>query len=469
MSTEQDKSVAAATVNVEIVYAQALRALSIGDEPTAEILFRKVCEFDVNDAEAAANLGFLLNKKGAYEEAEQFLRQAIGADRRCAEAYLNLGGLLTTTRRYKEAEVVCKEAVALRPLSPLAWSNLGACLDRVHRESEAEQCFRTAMSLSASHQASRFNLGCLLLRQGQYEEGWACFEVRDWYGSVADSIPCPRWRGEPLAGKHLLITYEAGHGDMIQFVRYAREVKAHFQPKDIDILCHPALVSLFANQGIFAQVFAFNAPVESAVWDYWVPPLSLPYWCETRLNSIPASLPYLTPALAKITQWLARLPAVRPRVGLVWKGSVGFENDAARSLASLSLLSALADFSGISFVSLQKGAGEEELEHPPFSLTALGGEFSDFADTAAVISQLDLVISVDTAVAHLTGALGIPVWILLPAHMTDWRWLNDRDDSPWYPEVAQLFRQKPGETWEPVIARLYSALAARFPETLKDA
>ena len=436
-------------------------ALEKGDEATALNAFKESLALDPQHPDANANLGYLHYKHGDLINAETHLRRAIELSPQCAEAHLNLGALLTTSKRYREADPVCQQAIARRPLLPQAWSNLGVLYARQKREAEAEQCYRTAMSIDANHLASRFNLSYLLLRHGHYEEGWACLEARRWYAPLEDKLPCPRWRGESLQGKSLLIAYEAGHGDMIQFVRYA-QVLRQYAPASVDLLCHPALKSLFAGQCGIDHVYAFNEDFPIRNWDFWSPPLSLPYYCRTRLETIPNTIPYLRASAGKMATWAPRIPGGRFRVGLVWKGNTGFENDADRSLPALDLLTPLGEIDDIRFIGLQKGAGEDDVPSAAshaLHLINLGPLLQDFSDTAAVVSQLDLVISVDTAVAHLAGALGVRSWIMLPDHMTDWRWLTDRDDSPWYPGVVRLFRQTAAGRWEDVVIRLRRALS----------
>jgi hypothetical protein len=256
-----------------------------------------------------------------------------------------------------------------------------------------------------------------------------------------------------------VIGFEAGHGDMIQFCRYAAVLKG-MGAAWVTVVCHPALEALFATLTGVDEVLSFKDPVPSSDWDFWTPPLSLPHYCRTRLDTVPAPIPYLSADPSKVKKWSRRLPAPGPRVALAWKGNPRFENDGDRSLSSLEILSPLGSVSGVRFVSLQKGPGEEEALSPPTGLTlsALGGDLTDFADTAAVIHCMDLVISVDTAVAHLAGAMGKPCWVLLPDYRPDWRWLADRTDSPWYPQGMRLFRQPPGGGWPPVIAAVTEAL-----------
>ena len=450
--------------DAERCFTEGTRLLAERRYDEAEQSFREALRLVPNQAEAAANLGYLLDRRGETTEAEHWLRHALKLAPDCLEPALNLGALLTTAKRFKEAEALCLRAVTLRPESPLPWTNLGVLYAGTKREAEAEQCQRTAMALDPEHLTSRFNLAYLLLRQGKYEEGWACLEARRWYAAFAVRMTCPRWLGESLAGKSLLIGCEAGHGDMIQFVRYA-EVLRKREPRSIGLVCHPPLKALLTGQCGLDRVVAFDEPLSDGDWDFWTPPMSLPFHCRTTLKTIPTRIPYLCADPERVSFWQSRQPTGRPRIGLVWKGNPRFENDSDRSLPSLATLEPLAEVAGVSFVSLQKGAGEDEAASPPGRLQPanLGPAIRDFADTAAIVSQLDLVIAVDTAVAHLSAALGVPCWILLPDYKTDWRWLKDRDDSPWYPGVVRLFRQTRMGVWSDVIEDLCAALKRFSP------
>lgn len=198
----------------------------------------------------------------------------------------------------------------------------------------------------------------------------------------------------------------------------------------------------------------------SSEFDFWCYPLSLPLIFGTTLDNLPATIPYLRAEPERVLRWAAKVPQATLRVGLAWKGSSTHKNDGNRFLPSLAILAPLWSVPGIAFVSLQKGAGEDEASlaaaHQP--LTHLGSAIADFADSAAILSQLDLLICVDTAVAQLAGALGTPCWVLLPDYGTDWRWLEDWHDSPWYPEVMRLFRQSADGDWAGAITRVVEAL-----------
>jgi Flp pilus assembly protein TadD len=414
------------------------------------------------------NLGYIADKQGHDEVAERSYRRSIELNPGYAETHLNLGALLARGKRFEEAETAYLQAIALRPLSPVGWSNLGVLCACMRREDDAEQCYRRAIALDSGYATARFNLSYLLLRQCRFEEGWKCLEARDWYAPLAARLSCPRWYGEPLAGKSILIGYEAGHGDMIQFCRYAEVLKQR-GASSITMICHPALKTLFSSLRAVDTVYSFEEPVPTSGWDYWTPPLSIPYHLGTRLDNIPAKIPYLRAEPARTKKWAAFIPPGDFRVGLVWKGSAQFENDADRSLPSLQTLARLWSVPGVTFISLQKGAGEEEVMGLPlnFPLFHLGWRLNDFADTAAVIANLDLVISVDTAVAHLAGALGKPCWLLLPDYKTDWRWLKDREDSPWYPGNMRLFRQRKMGDWTAVVMDLCNALRQTAPVQLR--
>jgi len=443
-------------VMAEMLFMEGSRHLSGGDLLKAQECFRKAILLDPDFAEAHANLGMVLDERGMTGEAEHHYRHSISVNPFIARTHMNLGVLLAGRKRFEEAQAEYRQALDLMPDSPEAWTNLGVLQACRKQEREAEQSYRTAIELDPGHRAAYFNLSYLLLRQGRYDEGWQCFERRRWYVNLENSLRCPRWKGEPLGGRTILIGFEAGHGDMIQFCRYAAVLKKKGASR-VDIVCHPALRTLFANMDGVNRVLAAEESFESPEWDFWTPPLSIPYHVKTRLDSIPADIPYLRADEGLAEKWSGVLSAVGPpgevRVGLVFKGNPRFENDVERSLPSLKTLGPLWDAKGVRFISLQKGQGEDEAADPPdgLPLVNLGSRITDFADTAAVVVNLDLIICVDTAVAHLAGALGRDCWVLLPDYKTDWRWLDGRTDSPWYPGVMRLFRQKTMGDWTGVV------------------
>jgi hypothetical protein len=445
--------------DAEALFFEGNCSMEAGDLTRAEACFREAVKIAPDFAEAYANLGYILDRQGATKTAEDCYRRSIALNPACSKTHLNLGALFADQKRFNEAEVAYKQAIALDPGSTACWSNLGVLYACMKREKEAEQHYRVALALDESYATACFNLSYLLLRQGRFDEGWRYLEARNGYAALASHLTCPRWQGEPLAGKSILIGYEAGHGDMIQFCRYAIVFKAQ-GAASIAMLCHPALKRLFADLEGVDTLIAYDEPIPSSGWDFWTPLLSIPYHCKTRIDTIPAKIPYLNAPPDLIAKWASLLPNNVLRVGLVWKGNPLFENDADRSLPSLKVLAPLWAVADVCFISLQKGAAEDEAAQPPSGLPLinLGSKLADFADTAAVVENLDLVICVDTAIAHLAGALGKPCWVLLPEYKTDWRWLTDRKDSPWYPGLMRLFRQSAMGDWADVVAEVVDAL-----------
>ncbi|MCX7276162.1 MAG: tetratricopeptide repeat-containing glycosyltransferase family protein [Burkholderiales bacterium] len=455
-----------APASAEALFFDGTQRLQQGDLAGAEAALRAAVQLAPTLAEAHANLGLALELRHAWPEAADCYRQSIAHNPTLVDSYVNLAGVLILLRQLDEAEAACAMALRLRRDDPHIWCNLGVVYARMGLEVESEECCREALLLEPGYPKARFNLAYLLLRQGRWEEGWAHFESRDWYASMARLMHCPRWRGEPLAGQSILVAYEAGHGDMLQFCRYVAELKAR-GARHVTLVCHPPLKRLFASLAGVDVLVGYDEDLPDTAWDCWTPLMSLPSLCQTRVDSVPAPLPYLHAEPALLAEWarhpaLAQVPVGHLRVGLVWKGSSSFENDAERSLASLATLLPLAAVPGVTFISLQKGAGEDEAAHPPpgMAVHALGPQIRDFADTAAILAQLDLLISVDTGVAHLAGALAVPCWVMLPDYLTDWRWLAERSETPWYPGVMRLFRQPAGGGWAPVVDALAAALHA---------
>ena len=447
-------------VSAADLFYEGSEHLQSGDTARAEACWRAALALDPQMAEAHANLAFLHDERGEWVQAEVCYQRALELQPDHAQLHLNYGTLLASRKRLVEAEVAYTRAIELEPDAPAGWSNLGGLYAGMKRDVEAELCCRQALVRDPDHAKARFNLAYVLLRLGRFEEGWPSLEARDWYAALQAQLKCPRWLGEPLHGKSLLIGPEAGYGDMIQFARYAPLLKARGAAR-ITLLCPPALKPLLLTlQGVDA-VLAWDEAMPAEGWDCWTPLLSIPLHCGTRLDSIPAELPYLQALPERRTHWRTRLPTEGLRVGLVWKGNPRFENDIDRSLSGLEVLLPLGEVVGVQFISLQKGEGEDQARHPPAGLPLLhlGSEIEDFADTAAIVAGLDLVICVDTAVAHLAGALGRPCWVLLPHYKTDWRWLEGRSDSPWYPGLLRLFRQGPGQDWVPVVAEVRAALS----------
>jgi tetratricopeptide (TPR) repeat protein len=435
----------------------AVRCLETGDLEGAERGFRLVLKQDPARPEAHSNLGVVLERRGRPAEAEACYREALRLEPAWLQACLNLGVLLVSGRRFEEAEDLYQTVLVHQPEAPAAWTNLGVLQVCTAREAEAERSFRRALDLDPTYAKARFNLSYLLLRDGRFEEGWPALEARPWSLATDGKVQAPRWRGEALAGRGLLIGTEGGFGDMLQFCRYVPRLKA-LGAGQVGLVCQPTLKRLLATLAGLDAIYGLEETIPTAGWDLWTLPLSLPGLCGATPPDFSASLPYLAAEPGQVSLWRSRLRPGVLHVGLAWRGNPLFENDAERSLP-LAALALLAAIPGIQFVSLQKGVGEAEAAQPPPGLDLLdpAPRIQDFADTAALMEALDLVISVDTAAAHLAGALGRPCWVLLPAFKTDWRWFKEREDSPWYPGSLRLFRQSHGG-WEPVIQRVLEAL-----------
>jgi hypothetical protein len=372
------------------------------------------------------------------------------------ELYNNRGNALKELGRLIEALADYDRAIALKPDYVHAHGNRGNCLDDLMRPDEAEASFRRALALDPDHGDSHWNLAVNRLRAGDLRTGWIESEWRWKSDSLAlkqRAFDKPPWLGtEPIDGKTLLVHCEQGLGDAIQFCRYV-PLLAMRGAKVILLVDTPLKVLLSGVAGV-TQCIARGEALPD--FDLHCPLLSLPLAFDTTLATIPAEVPYIPlPEPARDwSNWLGARSA--PRIGLVWSGNPGHLNDHNRSVPLEKLLP-LFDVDA-QFVSLQKGARERDrarLAELP-DVRDADGELASFADTASLISELDLVISVDTSVAHLAGSLGRPVWVLLP-YVPDWRWLLGRDDSPWYP-TARLFRQSATRQWDEVVANVLRAL-----------
>lgn len=343
-----------------------------------------------------------------------------------------------------EADVLCGRAIVLKELGRFA-------------ESIAD--FDRALDIDPRHAEAKANKGSLLLLLEQFEDGWELFEHR-W---VLDDKPksevtylWPEWRGEPLAGKTIVLLDEAGLGDSLQFCRYAPLLVA--AGARVTFQCRPSLLAIMKSLG--PQVEIVETPPPGAAFDYCVALCSLPRAFATRTTNIPAR-PYLRADAQRVAMWRERLRGDGFKVGIAWRGSSHSRSDHSRA-APLSAFAPLAAVSGVRLISLQKNFGAEQLRRTPNGLRVetLGDDFDAgphaFVDAAAVVENLDLVVTIDTSIAHLAGALGKPVWIAIK-HVPEWRWLLGREDSPWYPS-ARLFRQARRGDWDDVFARMASAL-----------
>jgi tetratricopeptide (TPR) repeat protein len=408
--------------------------------------------------EARYNLGNALQDKRQLDEAIAAYRQAIALRPNYAEAHSNLGNALRDKGQLDEAIAAHRRAIALNPSLAEGHSNLGIALKDKGQLDEAMAAFRQAISVRPNYAEAHVNLSLSLLTSGYFQQGW---EEHEWRWKCRE-FPSPRrhfaqgqWDGSPLEDRTLLLHAEQGVGDAIQFIRYLPLVAQ--RGGKIIIECHTALQRLFRTVAANCQVVVPSQSLPA--FDLHCPLLSLPRVFGTNLGNIPNTVPYLRADAEDARRWQDRLAGHSSivKVGLGWAGNPAHKNDRNRSM-KLARLAPLGQAPGVRFFSLQKGAAATEAKTPPAGMELVDWtqELKDFADTAALIANLDLVIAVDTAVAHLAGAMGKPVWTLLP-YAADWRWMLERRDSPWYPTM-RLFRQPYGGDWDSVIARVVEAL-----------
>ncbi|MFM9265650.1 tetratricopeptide repeat protein [Tychonema sp. BBK16] len=448
-------------IAINPLYVKALNNLGAllqhqGELPNAIACFKQALSATSNYVPALINLGVAMQAICQQEEAKRFYQQSIDLEPENPNGHHYLGTLCLELHKLAEAISHFERAVFLQPDYVESWNNLGSALEGFGDIQRAISCYNQALIFDKNCAKAHFNLGIALLLSGELPRGFAEYEWR-WKTDQAKKMQWvhfeqPIWDGSDLQGKTILLRCEQGLGDSIQFVRYAPIVQQ--KGGKVVVSCYQELKRLFkAIPGIEQVVVTVD---ELPEFHLQAPLMSLPYILGTDLDSIPTNIPYLSPA----SGWSFSLDSNdNLKIGIVWAGSSEHLKDFTRS-TYLSYFLKLLDIPGASFYNIQKelSAGDRTLLNQ-IPVTDLSDNLNDFADTAAVISQLDLVICVDTAVAHLAGALGKPVWILL-CFAPDWRWMLEREDSPWYPTV-RLFRQQTVGDWEEVFDRLKTALQER--------
>ncbi len=440
-------------MNAIDLYNLGTECMQRGDTSAAENYFTMALAQDPQLAEAHANLAWLLETLQRATDAEHHYREAMALQPDALPIALNLAALLRTTQRLTEAHALYRTTLARHPDAPEVWSSLGVAEADLGHDARAAQCFRTALTLAPDFRAARYNLACLLLGQQRWEQGWHHFEARQTPAALAEHFQFPRWEGEDLSGKWLLIGVEGGYGDLLQFCRYASLLKARGAAR-VTLLCHPPLKRLLQTLHGVDEVLDWNDAIPRRGPDYWTLPMSLPRLCQPDPTPLAAAIPYLSADATALQHWQQRLPGGKPRIGIAWQGNPLHANDANRSLPTADYLAPLALAGTFQFVNLQKPADNETTVFPFTDGVDPMPEVEDFADTAAVLATLDLVICVDSAIAHLAGALGIPCWVMLPAIQPDWRWPSGQDTTPWYPGTHRLFRQRSPGDWHEVVQAL---------------
>ena len=378
-------------------------------------------------------------------------------------AFANLAAALLDQGKPEEAVIACRRALAIRPEMAMAHFNLATGLKYLCRLDEAAAAFRRATALDSGLVEAHFSLSQTLLLQGDLPAGWAEYEWRwrlkeyAWLQNIHGTFSQPRWAGEPLDGRTLLIYAEQGLGDAIQYVRYLPRVVA--AGGRVILAVHPPLRRLFSEFSDITLVSLDTVPLPP--FDVHCPLLSLPLVFGTTAENIPGGVPYLHADPDAVDRWRARIGGDKPRVGIVWAGNPTQGGDRFRS-PRLATVLPLFDLPNVTFVALQVGPGRQDLAThvlPP-NVLDLGPEISDLADTAAIMAGLDLVITSCTAPLHLAGALGVPTWAMIPAspHFT---WLLGRADSVWYPTLRLYRQEKFGTDWSGVVAAIAGDLARR--------
>jgi hypothetical protein len=404
-------------------------------------------------------LGVILYQRNRLAEAMPLLERAVALIPEEPEFHNNLGLALAAADRTDEAILRYGQALARKPDLATAWNNLGLASQSAHRLPEAISAFREALRLVPDFAQAHWNLSLALLLTGQYPEGWREYEWRhrEQTFGAADTSTAPRWQGEDLAGRAILLSAEQGLGDALQFVRFADPLAQ--RGARVIVRAPDALSGILATAPGVAAVPRVTDPIPAH--DFQLPLLSVAGALDIEENTIPTAVPYLAVSPADVTA-LASVMAVPPgtlRVGLSWAGNPRQANDRRRS-CPLAALAPLLDLPDIAWFSLQKGDGESQIAQVPSAVRIRSLEARNaFVPKAAMLEHLDLVISVDTSNAHLAGALGKPVWILL-AFAADWRWGVGGAGSAWYP-TARLFRQPRAGDWASVVVDVRAALAAR--------
>ena len=484
----------AAAFSPETAEAQAELGLTLfraGRTAEAEPIFQRALALDPRHYDGLNNLGLVLDRLGRRDEAEEMLRRAIASAPERGEAVTNLAALLRVAKRPADAEAVLRAALPALELYPGVLRELGMAAEEQQRYEEAIELYERAIALDpddgdareclgsmllslarykeaqAAYEAAierkpekpgpHFSLGCILLLQQEFARGWREYERRldiEGMAAMLAQVPGPRWTGEPLAGRRILLRGEQGAGDTLIFARYVPEVAA--LGGEVVLEVQAPLKRLMSRLAGVKEIVTQAEPV---------PPHDL----QAMLGSLPLLLgrdapsgaPYLSADSERAAYWRQRLgPRQKPRVGLVWAGNPKQASDPQRSIG-LAPLVPLLDIEGVEFLSLQVGPRSADITALGLGkrLRDISGELTDYAETAAALAEIDLLISSDTSAPHLAGALGRPCWVLL-GYSADWRWQQRRSDSPWFSSL-RLFRQPRLGDWASVVREVGAALAAK--------
>jgi tetratricopeptide (TPR) repeat protein len=440
-----------------VQHIRGVIALHRGEDERALDLIEEAIRLNPTDADAHANLGLLLLRAGQHPQALAAYAAALTLRPDNAAARFGLARAFAALDLTDFAEYAFRDALAGAPDYVEAIVDFAALLNELGRQEEAATLLRDALARGVEHDDLHIVLAVSLFAMGEWPAAWAEYERRLSNPQLSGELLVtdrPRWKGEDLDGKTILLQSEQGFGDVIHFVRYAPMVKA--REGRLILRTPQALLSLMRTVAGIDEVVSTEQ--EAPAFDVHAPLMSLPLVFATQPDTVPAEIPYVVPDLQLMERWRQQLGEHSGiSVGLVWHGDAAHANDRRRSIP-LDRLLPLLDCPGVRFVSLQAGPGQEQLRGVEGRIVDAGAriEATSFADAAAIIANLDLVISIDSTIAHLAGAIGKPVWILLPTS-SDWRWLKEREDTAWYPQ-ARLFRQKRPGDWAGVIEAVRAAL-----------
>jgi tetratricopeptide (TPR) repeat protein len=445
------------TVRPLVLHIRGVIALNRGENALALEMIEEAIRLNPSDAEAHANLGLVLLKSRQHPQALAAYAAAVTLRPDNVAAQFGLARALTTLGLIDFAHDTFRDVLALAPDYVEAVVDFAALINDMGRHDEAITMLRDRLARHPERDELHTVLSVCLFAAGNWPEAWAEYEWRLKDQQLTQQLlptDRPRWRGEDLAGKTILLQSEQGFGDTLHFVRYAAIVAA--RGGRVMLRAPQALLPLLRSVAGIDTVF--DPETKPPAFDVHVPLLSLPLLLGTDPGRDPVTIPYIEPVPELVEQWRARLGGHSgASVGLVWQGNPGHPNDQRRSMR-LEALRPLLNCPGARFISLQVGPGQDQIKGLEDHIVDPSAQIDagSFADVAAIISSLDLVISIDSAIAHLAGAMGKPVWILL-AECNDWRWLKGREDTPWYPQ-ARLFRQNMPGDWSDVVVRLRAAL-----------
>jgi cytochrome c-type biogenesis protein CcmH/NrfG len=451
--------------NFDALHLLGVLAHQVGNHEMAVELIEKAVRQNGEQAAVFNNLGEAYKGAKRLDEAVRCYRKALEINPELAEVCSNLGNALRSLDQLEEAEEAFRQAIELKPDFVLAHFVLGTILREHGQLPEAERAFEEVLRLNPDFTDAAHALGLLQLLRGDYQQGLSCL------GELAAQLQgaSPRrqallrqlheakcWQGEPLSGSRLLLVTGQRASENLMMMRYLPRLK-ELAPGRLVVYSTPHLARVFQHQGVADEVIPMTSPLPAGKFDCYAHLMSLPHLLGAELTSLPASAPYLTAPPELRPEWRDRLATARGlKVGICWASGKLTGSHAKRSLA-LKQLEPLLEAAELTLVNLQKGTDAGQLQEIDWPVLDFMNDCRDFLDTAALIGQLDLVISVDTAVAHLAGALGKPVW-LLNCFASDWPWMLERNDSPWYPSL-RIYRQSQRGQWDAVVAEVVEQLA----------